>query len=643
MSRRARSAWGGPLAALGLVALLVAVALLLSGGGCRLGDRVRREVAREIRARLDDPGARRRWFARSPERALVGDRAVEPLVRRFYERRGCDPAWSTGAGPREEAAQLAAALLRSWDDGLDPADVQAAQARRHLADCAAALAQPEARRRDASAPALAAELADLDLLLTRSFFKLAAHLQAGVFDPARLPSDWHIRPRHADLVHLLERALAAHEVGGAFDRLEPPHRGYGALRGLLARYRAIRRAGGWPAIGPGPTLRLRSAGARVQRLRARLAASGDLDGATARGERYDAALAAAVRDFQARHGLPATGTVGEREVAELDVPVESRIRQIELNLERWRWLPASLGQRHVLVNIPAFALEVRDHDTLALAMRVVVGRLVSRTPMFSDSITHLAFNPVWDVPPDIGRNEVLPAQQKDPGYLARNHLRLYRGHGKAMHEVDPAKVKWAAVTPEHFGFAVKQDPGPDNSIGRVKFVCPNPYQIYLHDTPAGHLFGATQRDFSHGCVRVEHPLELAIELLRGKAGWDSARTAAAVDSERITVRLPQPVPVHLLYWTTWVDDAGRAQFRRDVYAVDSLQAQAQGRARNQPASPVEWGRIWPPDSAAAESAARAAAAESAARARGKGGAPKRAAPGSPLRAAPDVVGARARR
>jgi L,D-transpeptidase YcbB len=207
---------------------------------------------------------------------------------------------------------------------------------------------------------------------------------------------------------------------------------------------------------------------------------------------------------------------------------------------------------------------------------------------------------VWDVPPDIAKKEVLPAQQKDPQYLARNHLRLFRGKGRARREVDPATVDWKRMTPPEFGFAVKQDPGPDNSIGRVKFVCPNPYQIYLHDTPAGHLFGAAQRDFSHGCVRVERPFDLALELLRGKAGWDSARVATAMDSlGTLTVRLPEPVPVHLLYWTTWVDDDGHAQFRRDVYAVDSLLAEALGRARNQPAAPLEWARVRPPDSTAA--------------------------------------------
>jgi murein L,D-transpeptidase YcbB/YkuD len=217
--------------------------------------------------------------------------------------------------------------------------------------------------------------------------------------------------------------------------------------------------------------------------------------------------------------------------------------------------------------------------------------------MFSDSITYLVFNPVWELPVEIAKNEVLPSIQKDPEYLAKNHLRLYQRHGKGSREVDPAKVDWKKITPEEFGFAVKQDPGPENSIGHVKFMCPNQFAVYLHDTPAASLFTATQRDYSHGCVRVERPLDLALYLLRGKAGWDSARIAAAFDTlKNKVVQLPEPVPVHILYWTTWADDRGVAQFRRDVYAVDSLLSDAFSRARSLPAPPLEWARIRAPDS-----------------------------------------------
>jgi len=600
--RRVGARWVGPALALGLVAALVAIVLSLSGRGCDLLDPSRRLVRERLREQLTARLSARRWFRRSPERALVGNYDVAPLVLRFYQRRGFDAAWSAKRGLRAEALQLVDALEAAPRDGLEPGDAQADQVRARVA-VLSSTREALGRRPE---PRL---LAETDILLTRSFFKHAVHLHSGIIDPARLPLDWHLTPRRADLVKVLEQALATSNVAGVFADLEPAHPGYAALRTLLERYREIAHAGGWRGVPPGQPLRSGSVGERVWLLRERLVAEGDLDCSLAGGEMFDAALVAAVRRFQARHGLDPTGVVGERDRVELDVPVEARIRQITLNLERWRWLPASLGDRHLLVNIPGFTLEAREADRAVLAMRVVVGSELSRTPMFSDSITYLVFNPVWELPPEIAKNEVLPAIQKDPEYLAKNHLRLYRGNDLTAREVDPAKVDWKQVTPEEFDFAVKQDPGPGNSIGHVKFMCPNQFAVYLHDTPAGHLFSAPQRDYSHGCVRVERPLELARYLLRGKADWDSARIAAAFETlKNKLVELPEPVPVHILYWTTWVDDRGVAQFRRDVYAVDSLLTDALSRARRLPAPALEWARIRPHDSASRALPSRAGAA-----------------------------------
>jgi murein L,D-transpeptidase YcbB/YkuD len=204
---------------------------------------------------------------------------------------------------------------------------------------------------------------------------------------------------------------------------------------------------------------------------------------------------------------------------------------------------------------------------------------------------------------------VLPSIQKDPQYLAKNRLRVFRGRGREAREVNPAQVDWKKVTPESFRFSVKQDPGPESAVGHVKFMCPNQYAVYLHDTPASHLFGQTERDFSHGCVRVEKPLELAEYLLRRKKGWDSLRVVAAFDTlKNQAVILPRRVPVHILYWTAWVDGDGRAQFRRDVYGLDSLLAAALSRARGVPARPLEWAKVRRDTTAATPPARRDSAA-----------------------------------
>ena len=603
--RRSRHAPRGVLA-LAVVAALVALALVLAGGGCDLLDPASRQVRDRIRGELTRTASQRRWFRRSRERSLVGNYDVAPLVLRCYERRGFRAAWCTGRGPKEEAFQLAEALGCAATEGLELEDVQAGALRARLGTQRSWVTLEGGllgRRPDPHV------LADLDLWLTRSFFKHAAHLSTGLLDPARLPADWHLRPRRIDLVAVLERALASHDVGDALAALAPPHPGYARLRGLLGRYREIARARGWPSIPPGPVLRRRSTGARVRLLRARLAIEGDLDSALASGSGFDAALAAALQRFQARHGLDTSGVAGPRDLAELNVPASARVRQIELNLERWRWLPGTLGERHLLVNIPGFTLEAREQDRTVLGMRVVVGRELSRTPMFSDSITYLVFNPVWEVPPDIAAGEVLPSIQKDPQYLAKNRLRVFRGRGREAREVNPAQVDWKKVTPESFRFSVKQDPGPESAVGHVKFMCPNQYAVYLHDTPASHLFGQTERDFSHGCVRVEKPLELAEYLLRRKKGWDSLRVAAAFDTlKNQAVILPRRVPVHILYWTAWVDGDGRAQFRRDVYGLDSLLAAALSRARGVPARPLEWAKVRRDTTAATPPARRDSAA-----------------------------------
>ncbi len=514
-------------------------------------------VAERIRTRIEAAGV-------AMELRAAGEPVYASLVLpSFYERRLYRPAWSDERGPTRLADDLLDALRRADLEGLRSEDY-------HLHGIEAVLA---AVRADAKrGPALAPDRwAELDLLLTDAFLVYGAHLLAGRVNPETLRPEWVSNRRTADIAVVLEGALATGNIAGTLAGLDPPEVGFRRLRDALARYRAVTAAGGWPAIPDGSTLRAGDRGAAVTALRQRLSLEDGLVGEAEDrdGDRFDAELEQALEIFQSRHGLTADGVVSSATRAELNVPVERRVEQLELNLERWRWLPKDLGRRHIIVNIAAFELEVMDGDSLVMSMRVVVGRPFDRTPVLSDTMRYLVLNPYWHVPSNIATTELLPKLKRDPSYLARYKLRVFPSSRLDAQEVDPATVDWSTMNAAHFPFLLRQDPGPRNALGRIKFMFLNKYHIYLHDTPAGPLFEETQRDFSHGCIRLQHPIELAAYLLRNDPRWDrDALLAALDDAEDRSVPLPEPMPIHLLYWTAWADADGTIQFRRDIHDRD---------------------------------------------------------------------------
>jgi murein L,D-transpeptidase YcbB/YkuD len=261
--------------------------------------------------------------------------------------------------------------------------------------------------------------------------------------------------------------------------------------------------------------------------------------------------------------------VGRDTLSALNVSVTDRLRQIQVNLERWRWLAQDLGNRYVLVNLADFRLEVVETGRMVMDMRIIVGKGYRRTPIFSGRMTYLVLNPAWHVPHKIARLDILPRIRKDPGYLSREHFRVFEGWGADAKEIDPATVDWTKVTRGNFRFRLRQDPGSWNALGRVKLMFPNEFGVYIHDTPSRELFRKTVRTFSAGCIRIEKPLELAEYVLAGDPKWNGEAILAALEAGREqTVRLPAAIPVHLLYWTAWVDASGTVQFRKDVYERD---------------------------------------------------------------------------
>jgi L,D-transpeptidase YcbB len=290
-------------------------------------------------------------------------------------------------------------------------------------------------------------------------------------------------------------------------------------------------------------------------------ADGALPAAAATGDTLDETLQDALRPVQRRFGLEEDGVPGKATLAALNVPVSDRIREIELAMERWRWLPRKLGERHVLVNIPTFELMARERGRTTLAMRVVTGRPHTPTPTFSDTMETVVFSPYWHVPPSILANEVKPALAADPGYLERKNMELVRNGER----VDPWSVDLSDPA-----LRVRQRPGPGNALGQVKFLFPNGFDVYLHDTPEDSLFARSARSFSHGCVRVDQPQALAEWVLHGQEPWTTDAIASAMSSgnER-HVKLAEPVPVHIVYQTAWVDDDGTLRFAKDVYDHDA--------------------------------------------------------------------------
>src|SRR6185369_10594507 len=298
----------------------------------------------------------------------------------------------------------------------------------------------------------------------------------------------------------------------------------------------------------------------------------DLQGAAPAA--YDASVGEAVRHYQARSGLSVTGIVDAATLSSLNVPAGSRLRQIQLNLERWHWLPPDLGNRYILVNIPDYRLQVVDGGRPIMSMAVVVGKRMSPTPMFSDHAVAVEVNPYWNVPVSISRAEIAPKAAQDPGYLERSHMHVLSKPGEDGQEVEASTVDWTDTSGD-VSYALRQDPGPDNPLGRIKIALPNEYDVYLHDTPAGQLFSAKDRDFSHGCIRVEKPLDLAAYLLQGSSeGTPDHLQELIASGQNHWIKIPNPIPVHILYWTAWVDGDGTVQFRDDVYGHDQRLDQA---------------------------------------------------------------------
>ncbi len=521
-------------------------------------------LAQNLTDRVDELLRSRIEAAGVPPKIGVGEEIIYSsfVLPLFYERRAYRPAWSDDAGSLLLIDDLISAIGQAEQEGLRPADY-------HLAKLQTILAELR-RNQQKGLPPAPHHLVDLDLLASDAFLILGSHYLAGRINPETIDPEWIANRREACLEDILQNALDGQGIAAALEELLPPQPGYARLREALRHYRDLVARGGWPAVPEGAKLQKGDRNPRVSAVRTRLRAEGVLsDDPAGELDLFDDHLDEAVHRFQRCHGLDIDGIVGRATLAALNVSALERSYQIEVNLERWRWLPESLGKRHIIVNIAGFELDVIESGHSVLAMRVVVGRDYRRTPVFSDKITYLVLNPHWEVPLNIAIQDKIPLILKDPEYLSKEKMKVLQGWGAETREIDPVTVDWSRVTEKNFAYRLRQDPGPWNALGRVKFMFPNKFNVYLHDTPSRELFARSERTFSAGCIRIEKPMELAEYLLRGDPNWTGEKIRAAINKGvEQTIRLPEPMPIHLLYSTAWVSQDGVISFRRDIYGRD---------------------------------------------------------------------------
>lgn len=469
-----------------------------------------------------------------------------------YARNQQRPLWFDAGFPRRQIQGLNAAVQDLRADGLDPRHYDGQQvAKIALRSATHAIAWTDE------------EIAIADVQLTLAALKLVRDLQMGAATPDKADRLW----AHNDAIDygaLIYLSARAEQVAPVLRSLEPQHPQYRRLRDTLARYRVLADTQKWPAVAEDAHVKPGQSGPQIPGVRERLLASGHLAHSNG-SELLDDELIAAIQIFQREHGLSDDGVPGKDTLSAMNISIAERVRQLEINLERWRWLPEDLGDTHVLVNVPTYQLSAVENRRLVLQMRVVAGSARTPTPIFHSAMQSVVFSPYWNIPRSILRGEIRPALAKDPGYLERKNMEVLR-NGQA---VDLAEVDFSDPS-----VRVRQRPGAANSLGYVKFLFPNDFHVYLHDTPADALFDRMARNLSHGCVRLEKPVELARWVLRNQPEWTDEKIQSAMDSGREKhVRLDKTIPIYIVYQTVWIADDGMVLFAKDVYGHDLRQTQ----------------------------------------------------------------------
>jgi L,D-transpeptidase YcbB len=486
-------------------------------------------------------------------------------LQKFYEPSGFAPAWVQGTSPSAQARAMINLFGNAWKKGLEPEDYDASRWEGRLSALQGAGTDGAA---------------DFDVALTVCTMRYVSDLRIGRINPKHLKFDLDVKDKKYDLDQFVrDKLLPAPDVSAVVDSVEPQFDGYRRAQQALVRYLELARADDGEKLPvPAKAIDVGQTYAGVPGLARFLKLVGDLpaDGQPPTSDTFDASLSEGVKRFQRRHGLDDDGRLGPSTVKQLNVPLADRVRQLKLTLERWRWLPEGFTAPPIIVNIPDFRLRAFDENKkIALEMGVVVGKAMkTQTPVFTRDMTFIVLRPYWNVPPGIFARTVLPAIKKDRGYVAAKRFEITTQDGKV---VTSGAVSDEVLAQLQAGkLAVRQKPGPDNSLGLVKMMFPNEYSVYLHDTPQKDLFDKSRRDFSAGCVRVGKPAELAAWVLRNNPGWTLEKVRQGMESgpDNATVTLAKRVPVFILYGTAVAYPNDEVHFYDDIYGHDGKLAQA---------------------------------------------------------------------
>lgn len=473
-------------------------------------------------------------------------------VIKLYEHRKFNPIWSNGSQYNNDAHALYNAILNSRKIGLNPADYDLEIIKYFL----------ETTIND---PTI---LGKSDVTFTHAYVKLASHIDANPVS-YDLADEYTLFKNNAFLTEIENVTVTSNHPQIVADRPPINQDPYTRLLNAIETYREL-NDDFEPIILQKKSLAISDVSPEIIKVKYKLSRLGDYRGTDLSNPLFDEALALAVSDFQLRHGLDADGVLGKRTVREINKSSEFRTKQLEINLQRAKQI-SDLGQtRYILVNVPEYKLYVIENGKTIYQTRVVVGKKKHKTPVLTSQISELVLNPYWNVPTSITKNEIIPKLQEDPEYLLNNDMKIISRVNNKNIVVDPSFVDWESIDPENAPIRIRQDPGKKNALGRVKFMFPNNYSVYLHDTPSRSLFARNDRAFSHGCVRVENPFELAKVLISDTQDWtDEKFDYFAKRNKTKIVRLDQPIPIHITYMTAWADEQGVINFRPDIYKRDS--------------------------------------------------------------------------